>query len=60
MCKDNLSHSTVHGSEVVPEYIYLGQTITLSMDGQEKAVSSRIQPGWAFGKLSHVFKGDIP
>ncbi|CAH2267236.1 jg14707 [Pararge aegeria aegeria] len=63
MCRDNIAHITVHGCQVkwVSEYVYLGQTITLSKEGQEKEISRRIQLGWvAFRKLSDVLKGDIP
>ncbi|CAH2218517.1 jg21791 [Pararge aegeria aegeria] len=63
MYRDNITHITVHGCQVkcVSEYVYLGQTITLSKEGQEKEISRRIQLGWvAFRKLSDVLEEDIP
>ena len=62
-CHDNCKYITVHGSKIkrVTEYIYLGQVITLSKDGQDIETKRRIQYGWAaFRKLSEVFQGDFP
>lgn len=47
--------------EIVEEYIYLGQLISLSGDCQVKEVERRIQLGWAaYGKLRQVFRSSLP
>ena len=56
-------HVTVHGHklEKVDEYVYLGQTVSMAKNRQDKEIERRTRLGWvAFGKLSDVFKGNIP
>ncbi|XP_037294379.1 uncharacterized protein LOC115454908 [Manduca sexta] len=60
MCPDSDTQYLVVGGQRimrVEEYVYLGQTLSLEKNGQDREIKRRIQLGWgAFGKLSDVLK----
>ncbi|CAG4978179.1 unnamed protein product [Parnassius apollo] len=46
--------------EVDDEYVYLGQIVRLGKSNFDREVNRRIQLGWAFWKLRHIFLSGIP